>query len=41
MLAVKTIRYYAGLCDKIQGEVIPIEGPFLCYTRKEPVGICA
>lgn len=40
-LAIKCFRYYAGWCDKIHGEVIPIEGDFLCYTRKEPVGVCA
>lgn len=40
-LAIKTYRYYAGWCDKIHGSVIPIEGDHLCYTRKEPVGVCA
>lgn len=38
---MKTFRYYAGWCDKIQGKVIPIEGPYFCYTREEPVGVCA
>ena len=38
-LAIKVYRYYAGWCDKIHGEVIPIAGDFLCYTRKEPVGV--
>jgi len=40
-LAIKTYRYYAGWCDKITGKTIPIEGPFFCYTREEPVGVCA
>jgi aldehyde dehydrogenase (NAD+) len=40
-LSVKTLRYYAGCCDKIHGETIPIEGDYFCYTRKEPVGVCA
>lgn len=40
-LAIKCIRYYAGLADKIHGEVIPIEGDYFCYTKKEPVGVCA
>jgi aldehyde dehydrogenase (NAD+) len=40
-LAVKTIRYYAGWCDKIHGQTIPIGGPFTCYTREEPVGVAA
>jgi aldehyde dehydrogenase (NAD+) len=40
-LVEKTYRYYAGWPDKIQGKTIPIAGPFLCYTREEPVGVCA
>lgn len=32
-------RYYAGWADKIQGKTIPIDGPHLCYTRHEPVGV--
>lgn len=40
-MAVKVYRYYAGWCDKITGRTIPIEGPFFCYTREEPVGVCA
>ena len=38
-LVLKTIRYYAGWADKIQGRTIPIEGPYFCYTREEPVGV--
>ncbi|HEV2130671.1 MAG TPA: aldehyde dehydrogenase family protein, partial [Longimicrobiaceae bacterium] len=34
-------RYYGGWADKIEGEVIPVPGPFLNYTRREPVGVCA
>ena len=40
-LVIKTIRYYAGWADKIQGKTIPIDGPYFCYTREEPVGVCA
>lgn len=40
-LAVKCFRYYAGWCDKIEGETIPIEGNMFCCTIKEPVGVCA
>ena len=36
----KIYRYYAGWCDKIQGETIPIDGPFVSMTRHEPVGVC-
>ena len=38
-LAIEVIRYYAGWADKIQGQTIPINGNFFCYTRKEPVGV--
>jgi acyl-CoA reductase-like NAD-dependent aldehyde dehydrogenase len=37
---VQCYRYYAGWADKLHGEVIPIDGNHLCYTRKEPVGVC-
>ncbi|EQC36230.1 aldehyde dehydrogenase (NAD+) [Saprolegnia diclina VS20] len=40
-LAIKCIRYYAGWADKITGKTIPIDGPFFCYTKDEPVGVCA
>jgi aldehyde dehydrogenase (NAD+) len=35
------LRYFAGWADKISGKVIPISGPFLAYTKSEPVGVCA
>ncbi|MBI2807656.1 MAG: aldehyde dehydrogenase family protein [Planctomycetes bacterium] len=38
-LTVKCYRYYAGWTDKIHGKTIPVEGPFFCYTRHEPVGV--
>jgi acyl-CoA reductase-like NAD-dependent aldehyde dehydrogenase len=39
--AAAHIRYYAGWPTKIVGEVIPVAQPdMLCYTRKEPVGVC-
>ena len=37
---VDVFRYYAGWPDKIVGQTIPISGPYLCYTREEPVGVC-
>ena len=40
-LVEKTYRYYAGWADKIQGKTIPIAGPYFCYTKEEPVGVCA
>jgi len=36
---VENFRYYAGLADKIQGDTIPVSGPFLNYTLREPVGV--
>ncbi|HTF35829.1 MAG TPA: aldehyde dehydrogenase family protein [Myxococcota bacterium] len=33
--------YYAGWVDKLYGETCPVEGPFLNYTLREPVGVCA
>ena len=38
-LTVKCYRYYAGWADKIHGKTIPVEGPFFCYTRHEPIGV--
>lgn len=35
------MRNYAGWADKIHGETVPIHGPFLQYTRPEPVGVAA
>ena len=33
--------YYAGLADKIEGAVIPIDkSDMLTYTRHEPLGVC-
>jgi len=38
-LTVKCYRYYAGWADKVHGKTIPVEGPYFCYTRHEPVGV--
>jgi acyl-CoA reductase-like NAD-dependent aldehyde dehydrogenase len=36
------IRYFAGWPSKIEGDVMPVTAPnMLCYTRREPVGVCA
>lgn len=34
------LRYNAGWCDKIAGKTIPVDGNMLCYTRRQPVGVC-
>jgi acyl-CoA reductase-like NAD-dependent aldehyde dehydrogenase len=39
--AVNHLRYYAGWPTKIEGETIPVSSrDVLCYTLKEPVGVC-
>jgi aldehyde dehydrogenase (NAD+) len=38
-LAIDVIRYYAGYADKLHGNTVPIRGNYLCYTRREPVGV--
>jgi len=38
-LTIACYRYYAGWADKVQGKTIPINGPYFCYTRLEPVGV--
>lgn len=30
----------AGWADKNHGKTIPLDGPYFCYTRHEPVGVC-
>lgn len=37
---IETLRYYAGWTEKISGKTIPISGPYFCYTKEEPVGVC-
>ncbi|MEQ8666722.1 MAG: aldehyde dehydrogenase [Rhodospirillales bacterium] len=35
-------RYFAGLADKIEGAVLPIDKPEMhVYTRREPIGVVA
>ena len=36
---VQNFRYFAGWADKQTGETIPVSGPFLNYTLREPVGV--
>jgi acyl-CoA reductase-like NAD-dependent aldehyde dehydrogenase len=38
--AAKCFHYFAGWATKIQGSVLPLStGPFLNYTRREPLGV--
>jgi len=39
-IVAKWYRYFAGMADKIEGETIPVDGPYLNYTRRVPVGVC-
>jgi acyl-CoA reductase-like NAD-dependent aldehyde dehydrogenase len=40
--AVGHLRYFAGWPSKIEGGVLPVAAPNMhCYTRREPVGVCA
>ena len=41
-LTAAHLRYFAGWPTKIVGETLPVAQPNMhCYTRKEPVGVCA
>ncbi len=33
-----TFRYFGGMADKIQGDVVPVEPGFLNYVLREPLG---
>ena len=37
--AARMIAYYAGWCDKLYGDVIPVPTTHLNYTRREPYGV--
>jgi len=32
-------RYFGGIADKIQGDVVPVEPGFLNYVQREPLGV--
>jgi aldehyde dehydrogenase (NAD+) len=38
---VDNFQYYAGWASKIHGETIPVRGPYLNYTLREPLGVVA
>jgi acyl-CoA reductase-like NAD-dependent aldehyde dehydrogenase len=41
-LSATHLRYFAGWPTKIEGAVLPVSAPdMLCYTHREPVGVCA
>lgn len=37
--AIDAVRYYAGWVRRIFGETIPVDGPYLNFTMREPVGV--
>ena len=37
--AAETFHYFAGWADKLQGDTIPVRGPYLNYTVREPLGV--
>jgi acyl-CoA reductase-like NAD-dependent aldehyde dehydrogenase len=37
----ETFFYFAGWATKFHGETIPVRGPFLNYTLREPLGVVA
>ncbi len=39
-IVARWYRYFGGLADKLEGATIPVEGPYLNYTRRVPVGVC-
>ncbi|KAH8285778.1 hypothetical protein KR018_002894, partial [Drosophila ironensis] len=43
-MSIDAWRYFAGWCDKIQGNTIPVSparpNSALTFTRKEPIGVC-
>jgi len=41
LYAANWVRYYAGWCDKLDGEVLPASGDSLRYVRPEPYGVIA
>jgi len=38
---IDTLTYYAGMADKINGQVIPARADALTYTVREPLGVVA
>jgi acyl-CoA reductase-like NAD-dependent aldehyde dehydrogenase len=39
--AARCFEYYAGACDKLQGDTLPIGPDHLAYTHYEPAGVAA
>jgi len=39
--AIDALEYFAGMATKIQGDTIPVPGPFVNMTLREPLGVVA
>jgi len=39
-IVAKWYRYFGGMADKVEGATIPVEGRYLNYTQRVPVGVC-
>lgn len=39
--AIKCLEYYAGWCDKLAGQTLPVDATHFSYTLYEPIGVCA
>ena len=37
--AIDALEYFAGMCTKIQGDTIPVPGPYVNMTLREPLGV--
>jgi len=38
-MIVRYFEYFAGVCQNVLGHTLPEAGPFLTFTRREPVGV--
>ncbi|MDF1609273.1 aldehyde dehydrogenase family protein [Hoeflea sp. YIM 152468] len=39
--AARTFEYYAGACDKLEGQVFPLPSGYVGFSQHEPVGVTA
>lgn len=39
--AVDALEYFGGMATKVEGETIPVPGPFYNFTVREPLGVIA
>ncbi|MFQ5865211.1 MAG: aldehyde dehydrogenase family protein [bacterium] len=39
-LAADCFEYYAGAINKVGGQTIPVAAPGVCFTFREPLGVC-